>query len=425
VAQFASISFDASFHEMFSAWSEGRILVVVPEDIRIDGGELSKLLELEAVDKIILPVVIAQSIAEHGKPLPNLHDVITTGERLQIGEPMRQYFVRKCLGSTVHNHYGPSETHVVTSFKLGADPVLWPVEPPIGRPISNTRLYILDSCLEAVPTGVIGQLYIAGTSLARGYHRRPALTAERFIPNPVGSAPGARLYKTGDRVRYDDVGNVIFLGRFDEQIKIRGHRIEPREIETMISGIPGVVEVLVKDVFLDSKDCRLAAYVVRDSSHPTRNEIHEVLGKALPSWMIPSFIVFLPRLPLTPNGKVNRAALSVPVSDDITDEPQTDLPSSPSEQLVIEEMKAILQTGNLGMHDNFFHRGGHSLLGTQLLSALRTVFRVTLPVRRLFETPTPAGLVEALASAWGSKEKLNEVAKLVLDIKHQPTAQNH
>src|SRR6185369_3001889 len=230
--QFASLSFDASFHEMFACWGSGGTLVVVPEELRRDMAALAGLLVEQRIEKTILPVVVLQQLAEifaGREDLPPLLEITTTGERLQTNRAMAA-LLRRLPGCAFHNHYGPSETHVVTAFTLSPDPEDWTVYPSIGRPIGNSTAYVSEPGLMPAPVGVPGNLYLGGACLARGYLGRPDLTAQRFVPDPFGGEPGSRLYRTGDKVRFLGNGDLEFFGRFDDQVKIRGFRIEPGEI---------------------------------------------------------------------------------------------------------------------------------------------------------------------------------------------------
>jgi acyl carrier protein len=261
---------------------------------------------------------------------------------------------------------------------------------PIGRPIANVQHYLLDGQGQPVPIGVPGELYIGGVGLARGYLNRPALTAEQFVPHPFSTAPGARLYKTGDRARYLPTGDVEYLGRVDQQVKLRGFRIELGEIEAALAQHPDVHEgvVLVREE--SPGDQRLVAYVVpRAAPGPAGSSLRRFLRQTLPDYMVPAAIVLLERLPLTPNGKVDRRALPKP-------ERQGALvaPRNPAEERMAAMWAEVLGLERVGIHDNFFELGGNSLLAIQVMSRLRDAFQVELPVRRLFdEGATVADLV--------------------------------
>jgi acyl carrier protein len=307
----------------------------------------------------------------------------------------------------LRNQYGPSESHVVSAFGLTHSPSDWPSLPPIGQPIANTEIYILDPYLALVPIGVTGELYIGGVGLARGYLHRPETTAEKFIPNPFSSEPGTRLYKSGDLGRYLPDGNIEFLGRIDHQIKIRGFRIELGEIETVLSQHAAVREavVLAREEVENPKSKienlklgkRLVAYVVLEREPgPTVQELRIFLKKTLPEYMIPSAFVLLNALPLTPNGKVDRRALPPPNQTRPELERSFLAPRTPSEQLLTAIWAQILKLDKIGVHDNFFDLGGHSLLATQIVSRIRETLQIELPLRKLFEKPTIAELAELI-----------------------------
>src|SRR6185369_7889190 len=317
--QFASLSFDASFHEMFACWGSGGTLVLVPEELRRDMPALALLLVERRIEKAILPVVVLQQLAEiftGREELPPLREITTTGERLQTNQAMAA-LLRRLPECAFHNHYGPSETHVATAFTLSPDPDDWAVHPSVGRPIWNSTTYVLESTLAPAPIGVPGDLYIGGACLARGYLGRPDLTAAKFVPDPFAGEPGARLYRTGDKVRLLASGDLEFLGRFDDQVKIRGFRIEPGEIEQALAALPGVREaaVVVREDRPDggaeggNGDRRLVAYVAGDVS---TDALRQALRERLPDYMVPAAFVMLEALPLTPNGKVDRRALPAP-----------------------------------------------------------------------------------------------------------------
>jgi amino acid adenylation domain-containing protein/FkbM family methyltransferase len=265
--QFASLSFDASFHEIFAAWCSGGTLLLISEELRRDIVSLARFLQEEKVEKAILPVIVLQQLAEEycyqGRVTTTLKEITTTGEQMQITPQIIQLF-KLWDDCALHNHYGPSESHVVTAYTLDGDPDLWASHPSIGCPIANTEIYLLDHQMTPVPVGVAGELYIGGVSLARGYLDRPDLTAEKFIPNPFGREPGERLYKTGDLSRYLPDGNIEFLGRIDHQVKLRGYRIELGEIEAVLNQHPDVRESIVTMREVNTGDKRLVAYIVPD-----------------------------------------------------------------------------------------------------------------------------------------------------------------
>ena len=320
----------------------------------------------------------------------SLRDVFCSGEALSEDLPER-FFAQMSAG--LHNLYGPTEAAIDVTFwdcKRGSSGRI-----PIGRPVANTKLYVLDQRLQPVPVGVSGELYIGGVQLARGYHNRPELTAERFLPNPF--APGERLYRTGDRVRWRPDGNLEFLGRLDQQVKLRGFRIELGEVEAVLGQHPQVRQavVLLREDHPDDK--HLVAYVVsREEEAPEPGQLRDFLRDKLPEYMVPSAFVVLPRLPLTTNGKVDRRALPPPDRN----RPELDqtyvAPRTPVEELLAALWAEALGVERVGIHDNFFARGGHSLLATRVLSRVQQACGVELPLRALFETPTIAGLALAI-----------------------------
>ncbi|WP_149030781.1 non-ribosomal peptide synthetase [Moorena producens] len=347
---------------------------------------------------------------------------MTAGEQLQITPAIANLF-EKLNDCTLHNHYGPSETHVVTSFTLKGSPSSWPALPAIGRPIANTEIYLLDQSLKPVPAGVEGELYIGGVCLARGYLNRPEITAQRFISNPLNkvNTQSDRLYKTGDLAHYLPDGNIQFLGRLDDQVKIRGYRIELGEIEVLLSQHPNLKQavVLARE---DNQDKRLVAYLVpgQSESAPVETEqvqlvsqVRNFLQEQLPDYMIPAAFVVLEALPLTPSGKINRRALPAP------NKSRRDLvvdfvaPRTPTEEILASIWAEVLGLEEIGIYDNFFHLGGDSIQVIQLLSRIRNTFSVELPLHYLFEDPTIAKLSQNILDTTNKHNQLLPPIKLV------------
>jgi thioesterase domain-containing protein/acyl carrier protein len=271
---------------------------------------------------------------------------------------------------------------------------------PIGRPLANTQVYVLDRHLSPAPVGVPGELFIGGAGLARGYRNLPKLTAEKFIPNPFDHEPGSRLYRTGDRVRWLPDGNLEYLGRLDQQVKIRGHRIEPGEIEAVLAAHPQVRQAVV--VFREDRpgDRRLVAYVVPADGHrPAPEELRNFLGQKLPTWMVPSAFVGLDTLPRTPNGKIDRKALPPPEGKRPELVTGFDRPATPVEEQLAALWADLLGIERVGVHDNFFDLGGHSLLAVQLFARLEKQFHKQLPLAVLFRQGTVAELARLLAES--------------------------
>jgi amino acid adenylation domain-containing protein len=387
VLQFASLNFDVSFQEICSTLCQGGSLLLMTEDSRKDLAALRPMLLAEGVQRAFLPFAVLQQLAGLTDPTADTAlpatacEIITAGEALQINDELRS-FVRGLGASHLHNQYGPTETHVVSQFSLAcSDAEHWPAAPPIGRPIANARLYVLDDAMNPVPVGVAGELYIAGACLARGYLNRPDLTAERFLPDPFSTSPGARMYRSGDLARFHADGNVQYLGRIDQQVKLRGFRIEPGEIDSLLQQQPGVLEAAVllsEDV---PGDKRLVAYVVGPASSET---LRAELQRHLPEYMIPSAWVSLPQLPLTRNGKLDRQALPAPErsAGAIYLAPRDD-----TERQMAGIWAEVLKCGRVGIHDNFFDLGGHSLLATRMIYAINQRMGAQLSLSSLFKTP--------------------------------------
>ncbi len=399
--QFAPLSFDVSFQEIFSTLCAGGTLVLVPKKLRQDPVGLWRFIRLQKIQRLYLPFVALQQLAETAsgmRPLPTgLREIITAGEQLQVTPHIRNLF-KSLRGCQLHNHYGPSETHVVTAFTLTGSPEDWGLLPPIGRPIANTSIHLLDAALSPVPVGVPGEMYIGGDNLARGYLNRPELTAEKFVVGP--GYPEARLYRTGDLARYLPDGNIEFLGRLDSQVKIRGFRVEPGEVEAALAAHPALREAAVVAREDYPGDRRLVAYAVaRTETRPTAGELRRFLQGHLPEYLVPAAFVFLDRLPTTPSGKMDRRALPKP------DGTRPDLgripigPRTEAEVRIARIWAEILGLDAVGIEDNFFELGGHSLLATRMISRIRDAFGMEVPLRTLFESPTVAGLAGEITKA--------------------------
>jgi len=407
VLQYASISFDVSFQEMFSTWGSGGTLVVVPEETRADLAGLARLVDRERIDRVFLPFVALQHLAEaaleHGIVPRALREVVTAGEQLRITEAIRRWLAA-IPGCELVNQYGPSETHVVSSLLLAGEADAWPALPSIGGPVANTRLYVLDPSLRPAPLGVPGELYVGGESLARGYLERPDATAERFVPDPFTppDRPGARLYRTGDRARWRASGGVEFLGRTDQQVKVRGFRVEPAEVEAALERHPRVREALVVAREDAPGDRRLVGYVVPDGEgeSPPDAELRGLLAAKLPEYMVPSAFVSLERFPLTPSGKIDRRALPAPERPAAA---AVVAPRTPTEEALAGIWAEVLGLERVGVEDDFFALGGHSLLATRVVSRVRQSLGTEVPLRVLFEARTVAALAERVEGTRGQE----------------------
>jgi amino acid adenylation domain-containing protein len=393
VLQFASLNFDASVFEIVLALGAGAPLHLATQESILPGSPLIKVLRDERINILTIP---PSSLAVlPGAALPDLHTLIVAGEACPA-----ELVARWAHGRKFFNAYGPTEASIWATVAECADdqPTI-----TIGRPILNTQVYVLDDGLEPVPVGVPGEMYIGGTGVTRGYISRPDLTAERFIPDPFATEPGARLYRTGDRARRLREGDIQFIGRVDYQLKLRGYRIEPGEIEASLLLHPEVREAAVLPRRSPSGETRLAAYYVSmPERSPEAAELRDFLRLRLPGYMIPATFSRLDALPLNGNGKLDRRALSA-IGDNAAlpaDEP-TDAPRNATEETLASIWREVLGVSRVGVNDDFFDHGGHSLLATRFVSRVNDAFDTNLALRRLFELPTIAALAEAVDAKKG------------------------
>jgi amino acid adenylation domain-containing protein len=385
-------AFDGSIMEIWAPLSCGATLHVADEDARLSPGALAAWAAREGITVLSLPTPIANAfLAEPLPPLPAVRLLSAGGDRL--ARPLGGD-----LGFVLANLYGPTETTVLAA---GEPRVLrTDREPAIGRPLRNARAYVLDDRLRPVPLGAAGELFVGGEILARGYLGRPDLTAAAFLPDPFSPVPGARAYRTGDRVRHLPDGRLEILGRRDHQVKLRGVRIELGEIESVLREHPEVRDAAVVLRPDPGGNARLVAYTVRtrtdrtDLSDPA--DLRAFLKKRLPESMVPAFFVRLEALPLTPNGKLDRAALPAPPM--AAGEAYV-APRDPEERELAAIWSRLLGVERVGVHDDFFELGGHSLLAARVVAAVREALGVELPLRALFEQPTVAELAQAVAAA--------------------------
>jgi amino acid adenylation domain-containing protein/non-ribosomal peptide synthase protein (TIGR01720 family) len=377
VLQFASLSFDASFFEIVMSLLSGATLVLLGAEER-SGEPLAEAMHKYGVTHATLPPVVVASLTEYQEI--ELDTLIVAGEACPPEEVER--WSDKCR---MINAYGPTET---TVWATASGPLRGRMSPPIGCPISNTRVYVLDGSLRPAPAGVAGELYIAGAGLARGYLKRPALTAERFVADPYGEA-GRQMYRTGDLARWRADGNLEFLGRADQQVKIRGFRVEPGEIEAALRELPEVEQAVVVAREDHQREKLLAGYLVPAPGHNIDSSaIRQLLAQQLPDYMVPAAIVELEALPLTPNGKLDRQALpELDWQGRIYQSPRT-----PEEEILCSLFAEVLGVQRIGIDDNFFELGGHSLLAVQLVSRVRATLGIELELSTLFESSSVAQL---------------------------------
>ena len=399
--------------ELFGSLFQGIPTTIIPDRVVKDPHRLVEMLASHRVSRIVLvPSLLRVLLDIHGdlkRRLPRLKVWVCSGEPLPV--ELSQRFQEMMPHSLLLNLYGSSEMSADVTWFDTRKAYGESLTIPIGRPISNTQVYVLDGNLEPVPVGVSGELYVGGAGLARGYLNRPELTARTFIPNRFCDEPESRLYRSGDRVRYLEGGNIEFLGRLDHQVKIRGQRIEMSEIEAALVEHPDVREtvVTVQEQVPDEK--RLVAYVILGTDEALSiSELRRFLIKKLPEYMVPSAFVLLDALPLTPIGKVDRGALPPP--DKTRPHLQSALvpPRTQGEDALADIWAEVLGLAHVGIHDNFFELGGHSLLATRVILRIGDAFQVELPLRSLFENPTIAELSEAIQKARESSTDLRLAA---------------
>lgn len=385
-AQFAALGFDVAFQEMFGAWATGGTLVLVDQEIRQDPRALGAFLAEQRIERLYFPMIALQTLAEAALREPDrrhtLEDVIVAGEALEVTPAVRTFFasLRHCR---LHNHYGPTETHVVTTEQLGGMPADWPSRPCIGQPVPGVVVRIVGPEGERVPLGVAGELWIGGVQLAEGYLGRPDLTDERFVTD----AAGMRFYRTGDHVRQRPDGRLEFLGRIDDQVKIRGFRVEPGEVVAALRQHAAVAEAAVVAVKGPGGGHALAAYVVAAQGEADdAARLREYLAARLPGYCVPSSITFLDHLPVSPNGKIDRSRLPQPdeatgvVNDFVA-------PQTPTEQRLAEIWATVFGIEKVSASADFFEMGGHSLLAVRLALRINESLGADLPLRLVFESP--------------------------------------
>lgn len=389
--QFTTLSFDVALQEIFSTWCSGGTLVMLTEELRHDFRSLAHFIVNEKIERIFLPFIALQNLIESFSNLEivpyDLKEVITAGEQLQVTPALKNVF-KYLPKSRLHNQYGPSESHIMTSYTLPEDTEDWNSLPPIGKPIYNSKVYILDKNHQRVPIGIPGELYIS-ISIARGYLESPDLTEKSFLSDPFSTNGIEKMYKTGDVARYLPDGNIEYLGRKDNQVKIRGFRIELGEIETEISKYPFVKQVTViamPDRLLGKK---IIGYIIPKTSELLRiDDLRSFLLKRLPEYMLPTMYVTMEEFPTTPSGKVDRRNLPEP--SDMRPELGIEYvsPDSDIEQSVTKIWREILSIDKIGIEDNFFDLGGNSLLMVKLQQKLDEQMHLSIPIIELFKYPT-------------------------------------
>jgi len=401
VLQFVSFAYDAAVSDWTCALFTGGKLVLVQAGI-VGGQDLHAVLLESEVEMAAIPPAVLALISD--EQLPRLRTLVTGGEKCSP-----QVVAQWATGRAMLNAYGPTECTITSAIA--------PLHPgeaiTIGQPVGNTQIYVLGKDMELAPIGVPGELYIGGAGLARGYVNQPGLTAERFIPNLFGG-PGSRLYRSGDIGRWCTDGTLEFLGRTDAQVKIRGYRIELGEIETLLCDHPGVREAVVMPIEEQPGEKQLAAYFVSRHDSPAVAELREHLKQRLPGYMIPAVFVRMEKMPLNAHGKIDQNALPRPEGSRQDPQRVYIAPRTELEKTITEIWARFLGLGQVGVEDNFFELGGHSLLAIQVMSQVRQVFEVDLPLRRLFDVLTVAGLAEAVQEA--QLRQQDEMAALLVEV---------
>jgi amino acid adenylation domain-containing protein/non-ribosomal peptide synthase protein (TIGR01720 family) len=389
VLEFSSPSFDASVLELCMSLPAGAALVVPPPGPLL-GDELAAVLAKFQVTHALIPPAALATVPEQvaRAELPDFRGVIVGGDACTA-----ELVARWAPGRRMINSYGPTEATVVCTW---SDPLTPDVGiPPMGRPILNTHVYVLDGALRPVPVGVAAELYVAGVGLARGYLRRPGLTAERFVANPFDGA-GSRMYRTGDLVRWTPAGQLEFAGRVDEQVKIRGFRVEPGEIETALAAHPGIAQVAVIAREDEPGNKRLVAYIVAAVRVPTPARLRAHLARSLPNYMIPAAFVTLDALPISPNGKLDQRALPIPDHSTLTTAADHVAPRTSTEQTLATIWADVLHHDDIGIHDDFFDLGGDSIRSLLIISRANAAFDIALTPRDVLTTRTTAVLAEVI-----------------------------
>ncbi|HEY0737521.1 MAG TPA: amino acid adenylation domain-containing protein [Herpetosiphonaceae bacterium] len=468
VLQFAALSFDVAAEEIFPTLICGATLVLWPQTEVVALREFQRFVEHERLTVLNLPMPYwhawVADLDAAPLPLPSSLRLLIAGSDQTAPDWLARWQRRAGTGLPWYNAYGPTEATITSTLYTEADAALAAERGavPIGRPIANTEVYVLDAELQRVPIGVPGELYLGGPGLARGYLSQPALTAERFVPDPFGQVSGARLYRTGDRARFRADGNLEFLGRIDQQVKLRGFRIELGEIENVLLGHPAVAAAVVEVREVGAGDTRLVAYVVENkgtteqenkeqrtentgrvtspspaaageggvaaatgvrASEGLASHLHTFLQERLPAYMVPAAFVLLDALPLTASGKLDRRALPLPADLRATAGAEHTAPRTPLEVVLAEIWAELLSVEQPGAHDNFFKLGGHSLLATQVVARIREDLEIELPLRRIFETPTIAGLAESLRRDPAQAEHVDKVARLIVQLAQMSEAE--
>lgn len=395
--QFSAFSFDVSFQEIYSTWASGGTLVLISDSARRNSTSLLDSLIDNRIQRLFLPFValraLAQTAVRTGRFPTDLREVYTAGEQLRVDQAVRGFFqaLPECV---LENQYGPSESHVASAHTLAPDPSSWPTLPPVGGPIANTQLFVLDRWGQFRPPGATGELFIAGTCLANGYVGKPQMTGERFLPQTDGPPPLPRRYRTGDLARWLPNGELQFLGRSDGQVKLRGFRVEPGEVTAVLSAAPGVADcVAVVRADLGGKAARMVGYVVPDDPPAFElDQVKQYVADRLPDHMVPTHWSVVSALPLTPSGKLDQRSLPVPTFDRGVLTAPHQAPEGPRQVAFAAIWEELLGITEVGVLDDFFELGGDSLLAVEMMTMIHDRLGLDLPLGALAQARTIADL---------------------------------
>ncbi len=417
--QFAPVSFDVSFQEIFSTLSCGGTLVMIEDDLRLNAVNLLNFVAKEKINRLFLPFIALQHLCEVAEnfngDLSSLKEVITAGEQLQSTVFIKNFF-KKNKQCVLWNHYGPTEGHVVTAYKLPANPDEWAALPSIGKPIDNAEIYILDEKGNPLGANEEGELFIGGVSVAKGYLNRDDLTKEKFLENPFEKSQGKYFYKTGDLAKYLPDGNIEYLGRMDGQVKVRGYRIELGEIELTLDKHTSVKQAVVTAREDEPGDKRLVAYCLpHEAKNINAGELRKFLSDKLPEYMMPSAFVQMENFPRTPSGKIDRRNLPAPSNKrpelgNVFVAPETDL-----QKTFAKAWSKLLKVEGIGINDNFFDLGGNSLLALKFIAELRQEHNLDLPVVKMYQHPDIFSLTKFLSNDGSGENNFKKIEERYSD----------
>jgi amino acid adenylation domain-containing protein len=399
--QLTSLGFDAAVAELWPHLAAGASVLFTPEEVRSSPELLRDWFIDQEITLAFVPTALAERLITLDWP------IITRLRLLLTGADTLHHYPHPGLPFALINNYGPTEATVMaTSGRVVATEAAEEEQrPSIGRPIDGAEIYIVDESLNPVPRGEIGELCIGGAGVGRGYVNSPELTAKKFVPDPFMNNPGARLYRTGDRARWLPDGQIEYIGRVDNLIKIQGYRIEPNEIISVLDRHPAILASAVVARWDGMENPRLVAYIVLDGAQrrPTITELRELVRSRLPAYMMPAIFVVMPDLPMNTNGKLDREALPAPVAANVLPDENYLAPRTVLEAKLSALVANLLGVAQVGVNDNLFLIGGHSLFGTQLIARMRDNFGVELPLRSVFESPTPALLAQEIERLMATK----------------------